>query len=263
VALADGRPNFEVVRQSIRLGWVGNSNALIRRAEGDYLFFAFHDDPLKPTYVSRLAEALERNPNAVLAFCDMVSDRGVEKYSELEGITDPIGRAQKLLAPTGPWWVPHRGVFRADVAKRLGGLRRHMAGEAAADWPWLVSLALQGEFIRVPEPLIFKNRRPQGLNASFNRLDSPWMRLAIRLSCLREIRRARLPLLASVRLHTAGLLRFAREEWWQLQRTLGRYVSFAKPAAGLDSTTSSSRPPAPPGDRGSGPGGSRAHRDGA
>jgi glycosyltransferase involved in cell wall biosynthesis len=219
-AFAGECPNVEVIRQSIRLGWVGNSNALIHRADGEYLFFAFHDDPIKPTYVSRLVEALEEHPNAVLAFCDMASDRGVERYSELEGVTDRIERAQKLLVPAGPWWVPHRGVFRADVGKRLGGLRRHLAGEAAADWPWLVSLALQGEFVRVPEVLIFKNRRPDGLNASFNRLDSAWMRLCIQLSCLREIRRARLPLVASVRLHTAGLLRFAREEWWQVQRTL-------------------------------------------
>jgi glycosyltransferase involved in cell wall biosynthesis len=217
---AESHPNFAVLRQPARLGWVRNSNALISRAEGDYLFFAFHDDPLKPTYVSRLVEALERNPNAVLAFSDMASDRGIEKYSELEGLTDRIERAWKLLMPAEAWWVPNRGVFRAHTAKRLGGLRRHMAGEFGADLPWLISLALQGEFVRVPEPLIFKNRRPQGLNTKFIKSASVWKRLSLRWACLREIRRARLPFSASMRLHAAGLLRFAREEWWLLQRTL-------------------------------------------
>ena len=217
---AESHSNISVLRQEKRLGWIGNSNALIRRAEGDYFFFAFHDDPLKPTYVSKLVAALECNPNAVLAFCDMVSDRGIEKYCELEGITDRIERARTLLKAVGPWWVPHRGLFRADTAKSLIGLRLHWGGESGADWPWLMSLALQGEFVRVPEPLLFKNRRPEGLNAMFIKSSSFWKRLCVRLACLREIRGVQLPFSISMQLHLAGLLRFSQEEWWFLQRRL-------------------------------------------
>ena len=32
----------------------------------------------------------------------------------------------------------------------------HLAGEYKADWPWLLQLALLGEFIHIPEPLIRK-----------------------------------------------------------------------------------------------------------
>ena len=211
-------PNFFVIRQRNRLGWIGNSNALLNRAEGDYLFFAFHDDPLEPTYVSRLVEALEHNPSAVLAFSDMASDRGIESYRELEGLTDRFERAKRLLVPEEPWWCPNRGLFRAAAAKRLGGLRRHMGGEYGADLPWLMSLALLGGFVRVPEPLIFKNRRSDGLNAKFIKSSSSWKRLGVRLACLRAIRGARPSLSVSMRMHAAGLLHFVREEWWILQR---------------------------------------------
>ena len=210
--------NFEVLRQSTRLGWVENSNVLLRQAKGDYLFFAFHDDPVLPTYVSRLVEVMERNPNAANVFADMSSDRGIEAYCELEGVTDRFDRASRLLTPSGPWWCPNRGLFRADVATQIGGLRRHMGGEFGADWPWLMSLALRGEFVRVPEPLIFKNRRPEGLNAQFIKSATFWKRLSVRLACLREIRRARPPLVTSAQLHMRSLVSFAREERWLVQR---------------------------------------------
>ncbi len=51
-----------MIRQPVRLGWIGNANALLRAAAGDYVFFAFHDDPLQPDYVERLVDALERAP---------------------------------------------------------------------------------------------------------------------------------------------------------------------------------------------------------
>jgi glycosyltransferase involved in cell wall biosynthesis len=215
---AEGRPNVAVLRQPVRLGWVRNSNVLLRRAEGEYLFFAFHDDPLEPTYVSRLVDALDRNPNAVLAFSDMASARGIERFCELEGVVDPAERARRLLNPTQAWWVPTRGLFRAATAKRLRGLHRHMAGEFGADRAWLLSLALRGEFVRVPEPLVFKQRRPEGLNAALIKSASCWKRLGACLACLQEIRRARLPSSTSMRLHVAALDQFVREEWWLRQR---------------------------------------------
>ncbi|MGC1818119.1 MAG: glycosyltransferase family 2 protein, partial [Casimicrobiaceae bacterium] len=42
-------PRCRVMRQELRRGWTGNATRLLQVAEGDYLFFAFHDDPLSPT----------------------------------------------------------------------------------------------------------------------------------------------------------------------------------------------------------------------
>jgi glycosyltransferase involved in cell wall biosynthesis len=225
-AFAAVHPNVAVVRQTTHLGWIGNSNALINLAKGDYLFFAFHDDPLEPSFVSRLVEALRRNPDAVLAFSDMRSNLGIESYSELEGVTDRFERAAKLLLSAGPWWCAHRGLFRADAAASVGGLRRHLGGEYGADWPWLVSLALQGAFVRVPEPLVFKNRRADGLNAKLIKSTSFWKRLSVRLACLRAFRHARPTASVSMRLHAMTLVPFARGEWWDLQRKLASHSFF-------------------------------------
>lgn len=219
-AFAAAHPNVTVLRQASRVGWVGNCTALIAAATGDYLFFALHDDPVLPVYVSRLVEAIERHPGAVIAFSDMYSDRGIESYDQLTGVADSFERARRLLRPEGAWWCPFRGLMRGEVAKRLGGPRRHLGGEYGADWPWLIALALQGEFVRVPEPLVRKNRRPDGLNAKLIDSTSVAKRIGVSLACLREVRRARMSYRDSLRLHAVRLAALAREEWWIAERKL-------------------------------------------
>lgn len=94
---------FQLLRQTDRLGWVGNTNALLRVARGDHFFFALHDDLVAPTYVARLVEALERNPAAVLAFSDGEKlTRGVSEYwsfAELDGPWGRLERATTLATP--------------------------------------------------------------------------------------------------------------------------------------------------------------------
>ena len=204
---------FRVLRQPQRRGWIGNTNVLLDAAGGSLCFFAFHDDPPEPTYVARLVEALERHPGAVLAFSDVLSRDGVARYVELDGISDRLERARRLLRMQGHWWIPNRGLFRLEAARRVGGMRRHLAGEYKADWPWLLHLSLLGEFIRVPEPLIRKVWRDESLSAGWNRRLRVWPAAAVMLACAREVRRARPPFSEEIRMHSE-LVRFGT-------RTLG------------------------------------------
>lgn len=208
LAASDAR--VRVVRQPRRLGWVGNSNFLLDAAqpEGEYAFFAFHDDPVQPTYVERLAEALDRHRHAVLAFSDILSRGAAESYVELEGISDRQERARRVLRMQGPWWIPNRGLFRLEAARAVGGMRRHLAGEYKADWPWLVALAMRGEFVRVPAPLIHKVWRDESLSAVWNRRLRLWPSAAVLLACAREVRRAS-PLLGEQLVLYGELVRFA------------------------------------------------------
>jgi glycosyltransferase involved in cell wall biosynthesis len=194
LAAIDGR--VRVIRQPRRLGWVGNSNFLLDAAqgEGEYAFFAFHDDPVQPTYVERLAEALDRHPHAALAFSDILSRGAVERYVELDGVSDRQERVRRVLRMRGPWWIPNRGLFRLDAARAVEGMRRHLAGEYKADWPWLVALAMRGAFVRVPEPLVHKVWRDESLSALWNRRLRLWPCAAVLLACAREVRRAGPPL---------------------------------------------------------------------
>jgi glycosyltransferase involved in cell wall biosynthesis len=194
-------PRFRVIRQAHRLGWIGNSNFLLHRARGDYAFFAFHDDPLLPSYVGRLATALDQRPEAVLAYSDVFSRDRVEQYLELDGVADLRERGRRMIRKRGLWWIPNRGLFRMEAARMAGGMRRNLAGEYKADWPWLLHLALLGEFVRVPEPLIHKQRRDVSLSAQWNRRLSWWQSAAVLLSCARVVRRVAPPVSAELQLH--------------------------------------------------------------
>jgi glycosyltransferase involved in cell wall biosynthesis len=159
--------NVKVIRQPARLGWVGNSNALLRAARGDYLFFAFHDDPVKAQYVERLVHALEQHPKAAVAFSDMQSAGGVAEYPDLDGVADCFERVRRLMFVYGKWWIPFRGLIRISVIRRVGGMKRLWVGERHTDWLWLLRLASYGEFVRVPEPLIVKVQRASGVLAGW------------------------------------------------------------------------------------------------
>jgi GT2 family glycosyltransferase len=207
-----------VHRQPRNLGWIGNVNWLLRHAEADYVFFAFHDDPLEPDYVQCLVDALERAPGAVLAFTDAVVDYRSEReswvrtlsYPELDGLATARERLAVLARREGLWWIPNRGLFRKSAALRVGGLRRHLGGEFCADWPWLLHLALLGAFVRVPRPLVRKVWSEQGLSNSWR-----WAarkRIAVTLACFTEILRADLPRRERLRL-TADFAGYWTRRW--------------------------------------------------
>ena len=187
-------PQCHLLRQTKRQGWVGNVNLLLREAQGQYFFFAFHDDPPMPQYVASLVRALEQDNDASLAFSDirLVFNDGdswsIRAYAELDGVSDRVERACRIVQRRGLWWIPNRGLFRAEVVQRIGGLRRHIAGEYSADLPWLVHLALLGRFARVPEPLITKHWRKDGLSRSWK--GSLWQTFGLATSCAHEVLRA-------------------------------------------------------------------------
>ena len=189
---------FRVIRQPKNLGWLGNVNALLRDARGDYLVFAFHDDLFEPAYVERCVAALEEKPQAILAFTDIRlanrdGGRSVEhlSFTALDGVSERIRRAQLMARLPAVWWTPNRGVFRASAASEIGGLRRHRAGEFAADWPWLLHMSLLGEFVRIPERLCTKIVRPESLSQSWSYSPRDWIPVA--LSAAGAVWRAKIP----------------------------------------------------------------------
>ena len=218
-------PRFRVLRQPRNLGWVGNVNALLDAAKGDYFLFAFQDDLPEPTYVERCVAALETNPRAIMAFSDILlvhqdGSREERSYPLLDGVTDRLQRARLVARQRGSWWIPNRGVFRAPAARIIGGLRRHFAGEFSADWPWLLHMSLLGEFVRVPERLCTKVYQPQSLSRQWSFGVRSWS--AVALSAMRAVSRARIPTHEKLVLD-AILARFAwRHGWGSVGRAVGR-----------------------------------------
>ena len=181
---------FTVLRQSRRLGYVGNCNFLLGQAVSDHVLFAFHDDVLKPKYVECLSAMLDKRPEAVMAFSDLQLTHVGGKQEQvsftlLEGVTDRVKRGQIMVRGKNNWWVPNRGVFRLERTRRIGGLKTHGAGEFSADWPWLFHMSLLGEFARVPLTLCHKFYRPGSLSRTwkFDRRQY----FEVRAACMREL----------------------------------------------------------------------------
>jgi glycosyltransferase involved in cell wall biosynthesis len=196
-ACARNDSRFTVLRQPQRLGWIGNCNVLLAHADGDLCFFAAHDDRISADYVSRLTAALLANPRAVVAFSDLerVWQDGRSEtlcYTDLENVTSPVERCRRLLLRRDGWWIPFRGLTHLRAARSTGGLRRHMAGEFVADWPYIISLALRGEFVRVPEPLYTKCERPTSLSNGWAYGGVRWA--GVYLACARALATADLTL---------------------------------------------------------------------
>jgi glycosyltransferase involved in cell wall biosynthesis len=190
VAHAGRDPRFQVVRQERRLGYVGNCNFLLDQTNADYVLLAFHDDILAPTYITRLAEVLDARPEVVLSFSD-VHLTGADgrqqhcQYTQLEGVRERARRGLIVARGEGHWWLPNRGLFRLDDARRINGLKTHGAGEFKADWPWLFHMSLLGEFARVPQTLCYKFFKSSSISLQwkFSKQQEFWVRVA----CMREL----------------------------------------------------------------------------
>lgn len=169
---------FRVLRQKQRQGYVGNCNFLLSQADADYVFFAFHDDLLAPTYVEKLCAALDARPEAVLAYSDvLLTDevKGTQEswtFTALEGLHDAVERGLQMMKMPRDWPAPNRGLFRLRRARSIGGLRNHGAGGYAPDFPWLVHMSLLGEFIRVPETLVHKFFKKGSLSKTWAHSDA-------------------------------------------------------------------------------------------
>ncbi len=188
-------PNTRIVERDVNLGWLRNSNDLMDRAEGELMFFAFHDDVVAPDYVEELVAALGRNERAVLAFSDMEvreldGTTTLHVLDEVEGLRTGLQRGRVMVDRPGNWWVPNRGLFRSSAFAEVGGIHPNDEGEYSADWTWLLGLSLIGEFVRVPEVLCTKHYTAGSISKKWRHDDDQL--LALRKSGIAEIRRSRL-----------------------------------------------------------------------
>lgn len=184
-------PRFKVIRQDRRMGYVGNCNFLLGQADADYVLFAFHDDILAPSYVEKLCEVLDKRPEVILCYSDILLTEldGTQRqvsYTELEGLGDRVQRGLTMLKrKAGNWWVPNRGIFRLKESGEIQGLKTHGAGSVSPDRPWLFHMSLLGEFARVPETLCHKIFKPGSLSKNWTYTQP--QRYEVFAACMREI----------------------------------------------------------------------------
>jgi glycosyltransferase involved in cell wall biosynthesis len=221
---AKTHPNTRVIERKENLGWLKNSNDLMAEATGDFVFFAFHDDLIGPTYVEKLAEALIANPAAILAYSDLrvfQPDMSEETLSNTAicGQHGTLYRAFTILRFQS-WWVPNRGLFRRQAFHEIGGIKPNLQGEFSADWTWLLHMSLLGEFVRVPEVLCNKFLKSTSLSLSWQH--SAEQLEALRLAGISEIRGSKISafqkLVLLTYLKTPGLRGWIRQCLQMFQR---------------------------------------------
>jgi glycosyltransferase involved in cell wall biosynthesis len=146
---------LHVMIQSQRIGWVANSNAVLRAAKSPYMMILPHDDLLLPNYIERCVQALQERPGAVVACSDISTFGDLSMHMrQLELLGPPAERVEKMVRD-GFVAVAYRGVVdRQMLGERL--IPNIAIGDFAADTLWLARMSIAGEVIRVPEVLYQK-----------------------------------------------------------------------------------------------------------
>lgn len=177
-AKEDGRIRY--LRNETNLGANSNYNRTFRHARGALFRWCAHDDLSAPTYLERCLEALERNPQAVLAHSDtaLIDATGARLLRLAHGELDSDGFVERHPEGRELWdlvvdersWVRLRGVMtRLVYALPIFGLIRTEAMRRTrllqsfygTDKVLLAELALQGPFAYVDDVLFERRCHPR------------------------------------------------------------------------------------------------------
>lgn len=169
-------PRIRYVRNDSNIGAGPNQNKGFALASGEYLKWCACDDLMSPNFVGACVAALDRNPDAVLAYGTTrhidqdgrpIVGRGRRALPELD---DPIPARRFRLAVNNAFWTIDQeifGLFRVS-ALRQSTLHRPYWG---SDHAVIKEMALLGRFVHVPG-IIFYNREHQDRASRINNAKS-------------------------------------------------------------------------------------------
>lgn len=158
-------PRVRCLKHRDRLDWVGNINALLEEARGDYWRFLPHDDLAPPGSMEALITALDSNPDAVLAYGPTKAIDGEGRaLPEKDQPTPHPAEAERgwtlgLVLPmfwNGYFDGAFKGLIRRELVMENRVLIRDTRGQIFAERCWLFALCLLGRFHFVPEATYVK-----------------------------------------------------------------------------------------------------------
>jgi glycosyltransferase involved in cell wall biosynthesis len=188
-ARQDSRVRY--VRQPRNIGCAPNHNYVIDQARGELFKSASHDDLYGRDLLQRCIDALDENPDVVLAhsWSAVIDATGaVRELVDYPVATDQVRAPDRLRSMLFDGWGDDEGgVVRMDVLRRTA---LHQSFHFA-DRTFTAALALQGPFYMVPERLYFRRAHPaqggahQSVRARCANLDprraSRWRHPTVRL----------------------------------------------------------------------------------
>ena len=186
-AAAGTDPRISVFVHQERLGWAGNVNFLLGKADTEFHFLYFHDDVIAPDYCARLLAALKARPDAATAHCEIGHYGGSTLINQSRAYDGPPAErlcAHLLTRPGG-------AVFRALTRRNaVGDSRLLTVGPAGflAHEPYLMELVAAGPALHVPEVLYTRwERRAGGLISAWLKVPAPELREAARAAAEAEL----------------------------------------------------------------------------
>ena len=124
-AMRDSRIRVEYRRDNG--GIAAASNTALAGVTGEFVALVDHDDEIAPWALQLIAEALARNPDAVLLYSDedKIDEQGRRYQPYFKPEWDPV-----LL--TAQNYISHMSVYRAETLHSVGGFR--LGYDGAQDW---------------------------------------------------------------------------------------------------------------------------------
>ena len=149
-------------RNQENLGATKNFNRVFELSVGEYFKWAAYDDPCAPEYLQLCVEALDQNPDRIMAYPRTIlinAQGGVIEYHD---------DAYELLSPrphlrfrkyfySSAWCHPVFGLIRRAVLEKTGLIGNY----ASSDKVLLGELAILGKTYEVPQHLAYRRIHPQ------------------------------------------------------------------------------------------------------
>ncbi len=157
------RPDVQVVFNESNRGIAATTNAALAVARAPWIALVDHDDALSEGAVSRVAEALARNPAAAFLYTDeVIADADLEpKDYFLKPAYDPV-----LLS--GVNYINHLSVFSRERLRHIGGFREGFEGSQDYD---LLLRYLKGvpadQVLHLPYPAYIWRRHASSFSTAF------------------------------------------------------------------------------------------------
>jgi len=146
---------FQVVMQTERLGWAGNLNWLMARADGEFFCYWQQDDFCTNAYFQVLYDYALAHPTVAGVYTDLQCFGSRMDRIESRSLTG-FALQRVLEQIEEGYFVPFRGLIRRSALAAAGPLRVTPYDSSLEDLVWLAKLAREGELHRVPGALYFK-----------------------------------------------------------------------------------------------------------
>ncbi len=223
-------PRIRVLRNPVNLGANPNYRKVAAAARGQYFKWASANDVIAPDFIERCVAALERRPDAVLAYARTVlfdgDPRAGQDYDDALELQedDPFQRYRRCVEGLRLNNLIN-GLIRTDALRRTPVMPDYHSSDNVV----LAYLALAGKFVRVPETVFYRRMdresatRLQSVDIvrlhhyPTDRFESFFQGWQLLIGYLGAVVRSPLPMRGKL-----GALKYvAHQFYWQLPRLLG------------------------------------------